>query len=308
MAYLWLTLIALLSCGWFVLDGAGIGAALVAPRVAPGLTARRRLLTAYGPFLLANEMWLIATAGVLAGVNAAAEARLLSGLYAVMVPLLAAWLLRDASMWLRSRRPGDVWRRVWDRTLVATAAAFAAFTGVLLGNVAQGLPASGMVGPVRAYGPFPLLCGATMAVLFAVHGAMFVRVRLDGEIAARATSVVRRSAPYAAGLSAVTVAAGMFTASSPAATVALAAPVAVLGCRRWVTDHPGRAFACGAVAVAAPVLAVLTGTAGAMLATMDASPVVTAVLPVALAVTLLYQAGLWRLFRRPVDARAAVFF
>jgi len=308
MAYLWLALIALLACGWAALDGAGTGAALVAPRVAPTVAGRRRLLTAYGPFLLPNEMWLVALVGLLAAVNAAAEARLLSGLYAVVVPLLAAWVLRDAAIWLRGRRPGAVWRRVWDRVLVAAGAAFAVCAGVLLGDVAQGLPSSGTVPAVHAYGPFPLLCGVTMAALFAVHGAVFVRVRLDGDAAARAAATVRRLAPYAAGLSLVAVAASLLTGPSAAAVLALAAPLAVLGARTWVADRPGRALACGAVAVAAPVAAVLAGASGPLLASMAASPIVTALLPPALAVTLLYQAWLWWLFRRPVDARAAVFF
>jgi len=304
MAYLWLTLIALLACGWTVLDGSGTGVGMIAARVAPA--DRRRLLTAYGPFLLANEMWLIAAAGLLAAVSPVTEARLLSGAYVVVVPLLAAWILRDASFWLRARRPGRVWRGVWDRVLVAASTAFAGCTGVLLGNVVQGLPASGTVSPVHAYGPFPLLCGATMAALLAVHGATFARTRLTGDPAARATATVRRLSPYAAGLALTTVLASLLVAPSPAAALALASPLAVLACRAQTS--PPRAFACSAIAVATPVLALLVAASGTLLPTMNASPVVTALLPPALAVTLLYQAALWWLFRRPVNDRAAVFF
>ncbi|HEY3687469.1 MAG TPA: cytochrome d ubiquinol oxidase subunit II [Streptosporangiaceae bacterium] len=308
MDYLWMTMLALLVVGWFVLEGFGVGAALVAPRVAPAAVERRRLLTAYGPFLLANEMWLVAAAGLLVGAFGTLEARVLSGLYAVFVPLLAAWVLRDASVWLRSRRPGALWRRMWDRTFVASGAVFAACTGLVLGNVAMGVPGSGMVSPVRAYGPYPLLCAATMAVLFALHGAVFLRARLTGDPAARAASAARRLAPIAAGLSLVAVAVSLYVTASPYALIALAAPAAALLCRTRAAERPGRAFAWSALAVAAPVAAVGAGTAGTVLAAVDASEVARTVLPPALAVVLVFQALLWWLFRRPVTGRAAAFF
>lgn len=91
------------------------------------------------------------------------------------------------------------------------------------------------------------------------------------------------------------------------------------GRRRWPTHcaggrrapcatSPARAFTCGAIAVAAPMTAILAGASEPLLTSMDASAVVTALVPPALAVTLLYQAGLWWLFRRPLDGRAAAFF
>lgn len=153
MDIVWLVLLGWLVGGWFVLDGFGIGAALVTPWVAADAAGRRRVLTAYGPFLLANEMWLIAAAGLLAGAFGNLEAPVLNGLYPAVVALLVGWILRDAAMWLRSRRPGAAWRRVWDRILVAAGVIFAMSAGVLLGNVALGLPSHGMAGAVRVFGP-----------------------------------------------------------------------------------------------------------------------------------------------------------
>lgn len=340
MEPVWVLLLVLLAGGWFVLEGFGLGAALVAARVAPGLVPRRRLLTAYGPFLPANEMWLIATAGLLAGAFGTLEGRLLSGLYAVFVPLLAAWVLRDAALWLRGRRPGPVWRRVWDRTLVASSAVFAGCVGVVLGNLAQGVPASGMASPVRVYGPFPLLCGATMAALFALHGAAFLRIRLAptgtpsggpaagygpaaanegpeaagdgpvaiGDAAGRAAGVVRRLAPVTAGLGLVTVVVAVFAAPSPYLLLALASPAAALAARTQVGAHPGRAFTCTAIATAAPFLSLAAATAGHLMSAVDAAPLAWALLPPAMAVVLLHQLWLWWLFRHPVTGRTAAFF
>lgn len=339
----WVLLLVLLAGGWFVLEGFGIGAGLVAPWVAPGPVARRRLLTAYGPFLPANEMWLIATAGLLAGAFGTLEGRLLSGLYAVFVPLLAAWILRDASLWLRSRRPGGVWRRAWDHTLVASSAAFAACVGVALANLAEGLPASGMASPLRIYAPFPLLCGATMAALVTLHGAAFLRIRLrptdapgvaagsptasDRAMAAaaaaasagaapvgdgaaeRAARVVRRLAPVATGLGLVSVVASLLAVGpSPYALLALVSPAAALAARTQVTGHPARAFACTGLATAVPFLSIAAAAAPALLSSVDAAPLTWTLLPPSLAVVLLHQLWLWWLFRHPISPRTAAFF
>ena len=336
MDAMWVLLLTLLAGGWFVLDGFGIGAALVAPRVAPGLGPRRRVLTAYGPFFLANEMWLIATAGLLAGAFGTLEGRLLSGLYAVFVPLLATWVLRDAALWLRSRRPGAVWRRVWDRTLVASSAAFAALAGVVLGNLVQGVPPSGMAAPVRVFAPFPLLCGAALTALFALHGATFLRIRLsadnnptppperpdqaerpgqaertaasNGGPAERAAGVVRWLAPVAAGLGLLAVVAGLFVAPSWYAVVALASPAAALAARTQVTAHPARAFTCTAMATAIPFLSIAAAATPTLLSSINAAPLTWTLLPPSLAVVLLHQLWLWRLFRHPVTPRTAAFF
>lgn len=137
----WAVLLTVLVVGWVVLDGAvqGAGATLLQERDHDGGNRRREpaerrvVLAAVGPLLLPGEVWLVAAFGVLIGVFPHAEADLLNAGYPVAVTLIASWALRDAGIWLRSRRPGHVWRDVWDVVLVVASITLAGSWGALLG-------------------------------------------------------------------------------------------------------------------------------------------------------------------------------
>ena len=45
--------------------------------------------------------------------------------------MIAAWLVRDAAMWFRARRPGPRWRARWETTMAAAAITFAASTATI---------------------------------------------------------------------------------------------------------------------------------------------------------------------------------
>ncbi|GAB3171224.1 hypothetical protein GCM10027059_39120 [Myceligenerans halotolerans] len=132
MTAAWGILLIVLLTGWSVLDGAvqGAGATNLGAR---GGAARRVRLAAVGPLLLPGEVWLVAGAGVLLGAFPHAEAELLRAGYASAIALIASWALRDAALWLRSRRPGRAWRTVWDRLLAGASTLLAAAWGALLG-------------------------------------------------------------------------------------------------------------------------------------------------------------------------------
>ncbi|MBL0888385.1 cytochrome d ubiquinol oxidase subunit II [Myceligenerans indicum] len=132
MTAAWGVLLFVLLTGWSVLDGAVQGAGATNTRVRSG-AARRARLAAVGPLLLPGEVWLVAGAGVLVGAFPHAEADLLRAGYPVAVALVASWALRDAALWLRSRRPGHAWRTTWDRLLAGASTVLPAAWGALLG-------------------------------------------------------------------------------------------------------------------------------------------------------------------------------
>lgn len=132
MTIAWGILLIVLLTGWSVLDGAvqGAGATNLGAR---SDAARRVRLAAVGPLLLPGEVWLVAGAGVLIGVFPHAEAELLHAGYGGAIALIASWALRDAALWLRSRRPGRAWRAAWDRLLAGASTLLPAAWGALLG-------------------------------------------------------------------------------------------------------------------------------------------------------------------------------
>ncbi|PUB27117.1 cytochrome bd-type quinol oxidase subunit 2 [Promicromonospora sp. AC04] len=183
----WAVLLTVLLVGWVVLDGAvqGAGATLLQERDPDGKDRRREpaerrvVLAAVGPLLLPGEVWLVAALGVLVGVFPHAEADLLTAGYPVAVTLIGSWALRDAGIWLRSRRPGRVWRDVWDVVLVVASIMLAGSWGALLG-VAWG---SGLVA---------LALGIVAVVVTRLHGHAVVawRLRRTGALPVAVTSVM----------------------------------------------------------------------------------------------------------------------
>ncbi len=313
MDVLWLLILGLLLGGWFVLDGFSLGLGMLLPALGRGTAERRRVITAMAPFFLANEVWLIAFAGVLIAAFPTVEASLLTGFYPAVVALIVAWLVRDASVWFRSRRPSSRWRGRWDRVLAAASAGFAAAAGVFLGNAAQGIP-QGNTGQ-NLLDPYALLFGATVMAMFALHGAAFVAVRTTGESRERARRIARRLALPVLGLLLILVA-GLAVAGADAPLPAfliggmglVATALGGLALRR---GRDGRVFAATAAAAASLPLMVGAGLAPGLLEGAADPVTLRRLAVIALPVVplvLAAQAWLWWVFRRRVDERSAIFF
>ncbi|SFQ42356.1 Cytochrome bd-type quinol oxidase, subunit 2 [Amycolatopsis arida] len=186
MEILAVAVLGLFAVGWFVLGGADIGVGMVYPYLGRTATQRRLVLAAIGPFFLANEVWLLATAGVLVGAFPALEAELFHGLFPAIVALLVGWVGRDMGLWLRGRGASRVWHGLCDVAITGGSWVVALswgwmFAGLLAGNV--GAPPGGVAVPLVA---------AVVAVLFAGHGLSFAALRLTGAPRARAIRPIGR--------------------------------------------------------------------------------------------------------------------
>jgi cytochrome bd-type quinol oxidase subunit 2 len=183
MEIIWLAIFALLLAGYFALEGFDIGLGMLLPALArareragePGTRQDQRdhLVAAMAPFVLANEVWLVAVAGTMFGVFPTLEGPVFGGLYPVVVLLVTSWILRDAGLWFRRRMDGRTWRAFWDMVLCAGSWGLALTWGVALASVVRGLPAQ----PFDLVG---LLCGAVVATVLAVHGRSFAAWRMSG--------------------------------------------------------------------------------------------------------------------------------
>ncbi|WP_433348969.1 cytochrome d ubiquinol oxidase subunit II [Microtetraspora malaysiensis] len=320
MDLVWAVLLGLLFCGYFVVDGFDIGTGLLLRRVGRTEGERRALLTAIGPFFLGNEVWLVAVGGVLAGAFPLVKDRGLGGMYPLVVVGLLVWVVRDVSVWFRSRRASLGWRAGWDRMLVVTSAAFAAFWGLFTGAAFAGLPPAGTTaGAARLAGPYPLLWAVTMVALFAAHGSVFLTARLSGDLMNRAETTASRLLRPAAGLLALAVAAGAVLVLPKRWEVLL--PAVLIGglgaAALWAASaavrrgRHGRALTLTSLAAASPVAVLLVRLAwdlpdaaadDATLSTLGGFALVTLPLPAAA------QAWMWWAFRRRVDAGTVVFF
>ncbi|MBX6385860.1 MAG: cytochrome d ubiquinol oxidase subunit II [Microbispora sp.] len=243
MEIFWLLTFAVLLAGYFALEGFDIGLGVLLPVLGRSPAARDRLVGAMAPFVLANEVWLVALAGVLFGAFPVLEGRALSRLYPLVVALLLAWIVRDAGLWFR-RRAGASWRPVWEGALTVGSAGLALAWGAILMAVVRGLPAS----------PFDLpglAAGAALLALLAWHGRTFAAWRLqDGpRRGGRALLLSACAAAVPAAVVMVIVAGHMLANAAPDQTLTvlsvMVVPVApiLVGAQVWVW----RTFSKGAL-------------------------------------------------------------
>ncbi|NRQ37261.1 cytochrome d ubiquinol oxidase subunit II [Nonomuraea sp. NN258] len=212
--------LAFFGLGYLVLAGADIGVGMLLPYLGRTGGERREVIAAIAPFFLGNEVWLVATAGVLAGLFPALEGELLHGNFTAVVTLLVAWVVRDMGLWLRGRLPGPRWQAFWDGAIVAGSWGLALSLGGVIGYVLIGID-----------GPIGLLPALTVAALFGTHGLAFAALRLRGVLRERASVLsggageVRTYALTAAALATVGVVVGLRLPLTPGTTGPMLAPV-----------------------------------------------------------------------------------
>ncbi|MET9622103.1 cytochrome d ubiquinol oxidase subunit II [Streptomyces sp. NPDC006464] len=184
---------AFFATGWFILGGSDLGTGMLLPYLGRTAHERRLVIASFAPFFLGNEVWLIATAAVLAGCFPTLEGELLAGQYPVLVALLAGWVVRDTGLWSRGRVSGDGGRRrraLCDAAVVCGSWTVALSVGLLLAALLTGAPYE----PVG--GPAGVLVALAVAALFAVHGLGFATLRLTGPPFERARLLVGRNGPW----------------------------------------------------------------------------------------------------------------
>jgi cytochrome bd ubiquinol oxidase subunit II len=229
-------LLGFFTIGYFVLGGADIGVGMLLPFLGRD---RRLTIATIAPFFLGNEVWLVATGGLLTSLFPGLEDEVFGRTWGALVVLIVGWIVRDMGLWLRGRRDGAGWRWCWDGATVAGSWAVAASWGVAVGLLMGG--------------GAPLFAVTTCS-LFALHGAVFAALRLGPEAP---RLLARRLAPVAL-VAGVPCAIGAGT-DHLGQTVPFAAGLAVLLVLAWLglgTRRYGAAFVASSLAIAVtPLLA-----------------------------------------------------
>ncbi len=200
----WYALIALMLTVYVVLDGFDFGAGILHLFIARTDEERRTVLAAIGPVWDGNEVWLIATGGVLVFAFPAAYATGFSGFYMPLMMVLWLLILRGLSIELRSHEQSPLWRAFWDGAFAFSSAVVAVVLGAALGNVIRGVPIDesgwfhGALFTDFAVGPrpgaldwFTVLIGVFALATMAGHGALYLWLKTEGPIAARCRRVAR---------------------------------------------------------------------------------------------------------------------
>ena len=192
---LWFVLFVLIVAGYLILDGFDMGVGILHVPLARTDRERRTFLNSIGPVWDGNEVWLVIAGGVLFAVFPLVYASIFSGFYLAFMLVLLVMILRTVAIEFRSKEKSQRWRSSWDTVFWAASLGLALLLGIAFGNVLSGVPldADGnmQVSLIGLLNPFSLLVGATTVAMFAMHGAIYLTMKTEGELQAR----IERSLP-----------------------------------------------------------------------------------------------------------------
>ncbi|MDF9408694.1 cytochrome d ubiquinol oxidase subunit II [Pelotomaculum isophthalicicum JI] len=192
---LWFGLWGLLWAVYFMLDGFDLGVGILAPFIGKSEMEKRILINTVGPVWDGNEVWLLAAGGVTFAAFPTTYAYMFSYLYAPLLIILFALIGRGVSFEFRGKVDSDSWRKTWDIALFLGSLVPALLFGVAFGNIFQGLPmdAQGYHGSLLTLlNPYGLLAGSLFLLLFLEHAAIWVSVKTEGELEARARALAAK--------------------------------------------------------------------------------------------------------------------
>ena len=102
--------------------------------------------------------------------------------------LLVALIFRAVAIEFRSKEPGRAWRSAWDIAFSVASFLAALLIGIAMGNITRGIPLDtqgDFIGTFMSLlNPYSLLLGVTVVSLFAMHGAIFLVMKTEGELQA----------------------------------------------------------------------------------------------------------------------------
>jgi cytochrome d ubiquinol oxidase subunit II len=203
LGLIWFWLVAVMIVAYVVLDGFDLGVGVLHLFLVRTEEERRTSLASIGPVWDGNEVWLIAGGGTLYFAFPLLYASAFSGFYLPLMIVLWLLILRGVSLELRNHIDVGVWRALLDGIFGLSSALLTIFFGAALANVLRGVP-------LQADGYFflPLwtnfqpgahpgildwytVVGGVLAlVALTLHGALWLTMKVSGELEIRARRIV----------------------------------------------------------------------------------------------------------------------
>lgn len=273
LSTLWFFIVGVFLVGYFVLDGFDFGVGMTLPFLGKDDTDRRVIINTIGPVWDLNETWLIVAGACLFAAFPEWYATMFSGFYLALLLILVALILRGVSFEYRHQGKGEKWTGSFDRMIIFGSVLPPLLWGTAFASLLQGVPIEPLEGGGWVYTgtlldlltPYALLGGVTLTLLCFVHGAVFVALKTDGEIRARARALATK-----VGLAAI-VAGAVFLGWTImlrldheylGLMIVLAGAAAATLILAWVSNLRGRegwAFAGNAAAIAFALLTIFMG-------------------------------------------------
>jgi len=283
MGFIWFCVVAVMIVAYVIFDGFDVGVGILSPLLARSEQDRQIMLRSIGPVWDGNEVWLIAGGGTLYFAFPLLYASAFSGFYLALMIVIWLLIMRGLGIELRMHLEIGVWRAFFDGLFFVASLLLAIFYGAALANVMRGVPlgADGYfflplwtdwrVGPHPGILDWYTVTGGVLALIaLALHGALYLAIKTERELQARARAMAKSLSTALLALTIVSVPAttiarpdalGNYTAYPVLFLIPAIVFVALIGILYFChTEDDGKAFAGSCVYLAF----MLTGAAVAL--------------------------------------------
>lgn len=197
----WFIIITVLFVGFFFLEGFDFGVGMLTPILGKSDTERRVLINTIGPVWDGNEVWLITAGGAMFAAYPGWYASLFSGFYLALFLMLLALIGRGVAFEFRSKLEHPNWRKVWDWVIFTGSLLPPLLWGVALANLLRGVPIDANQNYIGGFWDlislYSVVAGASIVLLFLLHGALYLSLKTVGELRVRARLFANRIGAWA---------------------------------------------------------------------------------------------------------------
>lgn len=198
---LWFILIAVLWIGFYFLEGFDFGVGMLLPFLGKKDEERRAIINSIGSTWDGNEVWLLTAGGATFAAFPHWYATMFSGFYLPLFLLLVGLIIRGVSFEYRSKDADPKWRNRFDWMIAIGSFLASLLLGTAFANLAKGVPIdanmnyvspNGIMTTISLLNPYGLIGGLTTVVVFLLHGANFLGLKLEGEMRERAIALSKK--------------------------------------------------------------------------------------------------------------------
>jgi len=181
----WFLVFGAVISGYAILDGFDLGAGALHLFLNKE-QSRRIALNAIGPVWDGNEVWLVIGGGALFAGFPVAYAAIFSAFYLPFMVFMVGIIFRAVAIEFRSKEPMRWWRKTWDIVYTAACIIITLSLGLMLGNVANGIPLDAekeFTGNWHSFfNPFSVMVAITTLALFMMHGAIYLTMKTENRL------------------------------------------------------------------------------------------------------------------------------
>ena len=191
----WAALIGIAVALYVILDGFDLGLGILF-QLEPKENCRDLMMNSIAPFWDGNETWLVLGGAGLLVAFPLAYAVIMPGLYLPIIIMLLGLVFRGVAFEFRwAAKPSH---EFWDNAFSWGSIVATFMQGVVLGGYLQGIEVKGKAfagGSLDWFAPFPLFTGVALLGGYALLGATWLVMKIDGPLAEDARGWAKKLLP-----------------------------------------------------------------------------------------------------------------